>query len=166
MCTSCFHCSLERFCYAMCSLYPISLLLKQRGSHMSESICIVQIFWILGQSIIYKCAFHLSCECNWQIFRIYVCRLNYDLMTFLLKICGCMSAKLILMILSTRAAYKGYADTVRLLLFRDASQERQDREGINGKLRIPFCPFFYFISCNYQVLIPFKVYMRRDFEFM
>ncbi|OAY45293.1 probable protein S-acyltransferase 23 isoform X1 [Manihot esculenta] len=27
------------------------------------------------------------------------------------------------------AAYKGYADTVRLLLFRDASQERQDREG-------------------------------------
>ncbi|XP_065871386.1 probable protein S-acyltransferase 23 isoform X2 [Euphorbia lathyris] len=27
------------------------------------------------------------------------------------------------------AAYKGYADTVRLLLFRDASQGRQDREG-------------------------------------
>lgn len=27
------------------------------------------------------------------------------------------------------AAYKGFADTVRLLLFRDASQERQDKEG-------------------------------------
>ncbi|KAJ9175028.1 hypothetical protein P3X46_013615 [Hevea brasiliensis] len=27
------------------------------------------------------------------------------------------------------AAYKGYADTIRLLLFRDASQGRQDREG-------------------------------------
>ncbi|CAL0331452.1 unnamed protein product [Lupinus luteus] len=27
------------------------------------------------------------------------------------------------------AAYKGYADTVRLLLFRDASQERQDKDG-------------------------------------
>lgn len=28
------------------------------------------------------------------------------------------------------AAYKGYADTIRLLLFRDAYQVRQDREGI------------------------------------
>ncbi|XP_074328124.1 putative protein S-acyltransferase 23 isoform X2 [Apium graveolens] len=27
------------------------------------------------------------------------------------------------------AAYKGFSDTVRLLLFRDASQERQDKEG-------------------------------------
>ncbi|KAI8026358.1 putative protein S-acyltransferase 23 [Camellia lanceoleosa] len=27
------------------------------------------------------------------------------------------------------AAYKGFADTIRLLLFRDASQERQDKEG-------------------------------------
>lgn len=27
------------------------------------------------------------------------------------------------------AAYKGFADTVRLLLFRDASQQRQDKEG-------------------------------------
>lgn len=63
-----------------------------------------------------------------------------------------MSAKLILMILSTRAAYKGYADTVRLLLFRDASQERQDREGINGKLRIPFCPF----SISYHAIIRYS----------
>jgi len=29
-----------------------------------------------------------------------------------------------------RAAYKGFADTVRLLLFRDASQGRQDKEGM------------------------------------
>lgn len=35
-----------------------------------------------------------------------------------------------IMILTTRAAYKGFADTVRLLLFRDASQARQDKEGI------------------------------------
>ncbi|EPS57882.1 hypothetical protein M569_16935, partial [Genlisea aurea] len=27
------------------------------------------------------------------------------------------------------AAYKGFGDTIRLLLFRDASQERQDKEG-------------------------------------
>lgn len=40
------------------------------------------------------------------------------------------TGKLIIMIFSTRAAYKGFADTVRLLLFRDASQGRQDKEGI------------------------------------
>lgn len=31
---------------------------------------------------------------------------------------------------STRAAYKGFADTIRLLLFRDACQGRQDKEGM------------------------------------
>ena len=35
-----------------------------------------------------------------------------------------------LFILITRAAYKGFADTIRLLLFRDASQVRQDKDGI------------------------------------
>ncbi|KAI6687078.1 hypothetical protein NL676_023906 [Syzygium grande] len=29
-----------------------------------------------------------------------------------------------------RATYKGYADTIRLLLFTDASQGRQDKEGV------------------------------------
>lgn len=38
--------------------------------------------------------------------------------------------------LSTRAAYKGFADTVRLLLFRDASQGRQDKEGIANVLYV------------------------------
>ncbi|KAM7264276.1 hypothetical protein ACFE04_001959 [Oxalis oulophora] len=32
------------------------------------------------------------------------------------------------------AAYKGYADTVRLLLFRDASQGRQDKDAIRGNV--------------------------------
>lgn len=40
------------------------------------------------------------------------------------------------LMVSIRAAYKGFADTIRLLLFRDASQERQDKEGI---LHIHFC---------------------------
>ncbi|CAN6687312.1 unnamed protein product [Malus baccata var. baccata] len=34
-----------------------------------------------------------------------------------------------LMYMATGAAYKGFADTVRLLLFRDACQGRQDKEG-------------------------------------
>lgn len=34
------------------------------------------------------------------------------------------------MLILSRAAYKGFADTVRLLLFRDAAQARQDKEGI------------------------------------
>lgn len=29
----------------------------------------------------------------------------------------------------SRAAYKGFADTIRLLLFRDADQRRQDKDG-------------------------------------
>lgn len=36
----------------------------------------------------------------------------------------------ILLFLLTRAAYKGYADTIRLLLFRDANQRRQDKDGM------------------------------------
>ena len=34
------------------------------------------------------------------------------------------------LVLSIRAAYKGFADTIRLLLFRDASEGKQDKEGI------------------------------------
>lgn len=41
---------------------------------------------------------------------------------------------MLIIILSTRAAYKGFVDTVRLLLFRDASQGRQDKEGIANVL--------------------------------
>ena len=37
---------------------------------------------------------------------------------------------MILLLFSTRAAYKGFADTIRLLLFRDASQGKQDKEGM------------------------------------
>lgn len=35
-----------------------------------------------------------------------------------------------ILLLMTRAAYKGFADTIRLLLFRDASQGRQDKDGM------------------------------------
>lgn len=35
-----------------------------------------------------------------------------------------------LLVLMDRAAYKGFADTIRLLLFRDASQGRQDKDGM------------------------------------
>jgi len=30
----------------------------------------------------------------------------------------------------SRAAYQGFADTIRLLLFRDACQGRQDKDGM------------------------------------
>lgn len=38
--------------------------------------------------------------------------------------------KCVLFMFAIRAAYKGFSDTVRLLLFRDACQGRQDKEGI------------------------------------
>ena len=53
------------------------------------------------------------------------------------------------LVLSIRAAYKGFADTIRLLLFRDASQGKQDKEGIFArKLR-----FFLIFSLASQLPI-------------
>lgn len=37
---------------------------------------------------------------------------------------------------SNRAAYKGFADTVRLLLFRDACQGRQDKDGMPNRSHV------------------------------
>lgn len=65
---------------------------------------------------------------------------------FLLKMRKCLSGRLILMMVSTRAAYKGYADTIRLLLFRDACQGRQDREGISTRILLDFKYFEIFNS--------------------
>lgn len=46
------------------------------------------------------------------------------------------------LLLLNRAAYKGFADTIRLLLFRDASQGRQDKEGIF----VHYLMFKYYIN--------------------
>lgn len=68
-----------------------------------------------------------------------------------LIICGWIVYWQVLVIIVTvayshnRAAYKGFADTVRLLLFRDASQGRQDKEGI------PKCAFWFL--CKYAVIL-------------
>lgn len=45
----------------------------------------------------------------------------------------------------SRAAYKGFADTVRLLLFRDSSQGKQDKEGFasNSKIAMSVYPHVF-----------------------
>ena len=50
--------------------------------------------------------------------------LHFSLIFLHVKISDMISRSL------TRAAYKGFADTIRLLLFRDANQARQDKEGM------------------------------------
>lgn len=62
----------------------------------------------------------IICKC------IKLCSLSLSLLFFL----RVFQTQIDPMLLPTRAAYKGFADTIRLLLFRDACQGGQDKEGI------------------------------------
>ena len=53
----------------------------------------------------------------------------------------------------TRAAYKGFADTIRLLLFRDASQRRQDKDGMPSWPLVSICDCVNSQLCVLHVII-------------
>lgn len=53
--------------------------------------------------------------------------------------------------MTCRAAYKGFADSIRLLLFLDAYRGRQDKEGT---------VFYIFICLNYLVTASYEEQVR------
>lgn len=57
-----------------------------------------------------------------------------------------------------RAAYKGFADTIRLLLFRDSDQGRQDKDGRQHfliSLMLMLICLSFFLARLHELLIPF-----------